>query len=235
MKSIWTLGLLAVAAGAAGADTLYHNGPVVDANGLSILQPPNSTLGLGVQVGNGNSIADDFTVGGAGWTVQSLSFYAYQTNAVSNGFTSATWSIVSGDVNSGTVVASGSTAVTDGGLEGYRVTPTTLTSTARAIYELQVDVADFNLAAGSYWLRWSLVGNPGFSGPWQPTTADGALGNLHQSVTAGPFNPWADAGSGLGHEAPFTLHGVAAVPEPGTYALMLLGLAGLGAVARRRR
>ena len=28
---------------------------------------------------------------------------------------------------------------------------------------------------------------------------------------------------------------VAAVPEPETYALMLLGLAGMGAVARRRR
>lgn len=233
MKTLMIMGLAALSA-SANAQLLYSNGPVVDANGLSILQPPNSTLGLGVQVSAGNSVADDFTVGASGWNVQSLSFYAYQTGATSFGFTSATWSIVSGDVNSGTVVASGSLSPTNGGLMGYRVTPTTLANTQRGIYELDIDIPDVNLAAGSYWLRWSLVGDSLFSGPWQPLTADSAVGNLHQALTGGSFAQWADTGSGLGAEAPFAIFG-SAVPEPGTYAMMGLGLLAIGGWARRRR
>lgn len=234
MKVLLVLSLTALAS-AAQAVALYNNGPVVDGSGLSILQtPPNTTLGLGVQVSAGNAVADDFMVTGAGWNVQSLSFYAYQTNATAFTFSSASWSIVSGDVNGGTVLASGTTAVTDGGLMGYRVTPTTLGSTARPIFKIDVDIPDFNLAAGSYWLRWSLTGDSLFSGPWQPLTADSAVGNLHQSLTNGPFALWADAASGLGAEAPFTIYG-APVPEPSTYALMGLGLLAVGSWARRRR
>lgn len=235
MKSLLILGLAAVTA-AAQAQVLYDNGPVVQNDGLSILQPPSSTLGLGIQVGANNFAADNFVVGGLGWDVTALSFYAYQTGATSFTFTGATWSIVAGDVNNGTVVASGTSGVTNGGLRGYRVTPTTLTNTQRPIYQIDVDVADFTLAPGGYWLRWSLAGSLA-SGPWQPLTSDGTEGDLHQATGAGGgiFNLWTDTGSGLTGEAPFTIHGVAVVPEPGTYALMLLGLAGVAGWARRRR
>lgn len=232
MKSLLILGLAAIG-GSAQAVELYNNGPVVDANGLSILVSPNTTFGLGVQVSAGNSVADDFTVGGGGWNVQSLSLYSYQTNASAFTFTSATWSIVSGDVNAGTVVASGTMAPGDGGLQGYRVTESTLGNTARPIFELELDIPDVNLAAGSYWLRWSLVGDSLFSGPWQPLTADSAVGNLQQAVGGGAFAAWVDAGSGVGAAAPFAIHG-SVVPEPGTYALMLAGLAGIAGWTRRR-
>jgi hypothetical protein len=235
MKSLWILGL-AVLTGAAQAQLLYSNGAAVDSNGLSILEnPPNTSFGLGIQIGSNNRVADDFGVTGLGWQVTGLSFFAYQTGATAFSFTSAQWSIVLGDeVNTGTVVASGTSPVTDGGLVGYRVASTALTNTQRPIFRVNVDIPDVTLAPGSYWLTWSLAGSLA-SGPWQPPTALCCEGNLHQSLAGGPFQLAFDGGSGDTLEAPFEILGVAVIPEPGTYALMLLGLAGVAGWARRRR
>lgn len=151
--------VLALVAGAANAGTLYWNGPVADANGRNILAADATTLGFGNQSANGNFVADDFNVtAGKSWNVSSLSFYGYQTNAGGFSFTSATWSIVSGaDVNTGTVVASGTTAVTNGGLAGYRVTDSTLTNKQRGIYQINADITDITLASGHYWLTWGVA------------------------------------------------------------------------------
>ena len=46
---------------------------------------------------------------------------------------------------------------------------TTLTNLDRAIFRLDVDVPDFSLAAGSYFLRWSMLGSLA-SGPWMMST-----------------------------------------------------------------
>jgi len=233
MKTLLILGLAAVT-GAAQAQVLFSNGPVVDGNGISIISPDHTTFGLGIQIGVGNAAAEDFTVGGLGWDVSSLSFFAYQTGATGFTFTSASWSIIAGDVNNGTVLASGTTGVTNGGFVGYRVSPTAQTNTQRPIFKVDVDIPDVTLAPGAYWLRWSLAGTVA-SGPWQPLTADGELGNLHQAVSTGAFNLWQDASTFNTASAPFEINGVAVVPEPGTYALMLLGLAGVAGWARRRR
>jgi hypothetical protein len=166
--------------------------------------------------------------------VQSLNLYGYQSFAASAfTFTGATWSVISGDVNSGTVVASGTAVpVTNGGLVGYRVTSTTLTNTDRAIFQVDVDVPDFNLPAGNYWLRWGLTGSLA-SGPWQPPTADGVVGNAQQALSGGAFAQVVDAGDGLGMELPFQIQG-SVVPEPATLGLMLAGLATVAGAARRR-
>ncbi len=227
----------AVSASASQAAVLYDNGPVVDGSGLSILTPPVSTLGFGAQSISNNAVADNFSIVGAGWNISSLDFYSYQTGSVGFTFTSATWSIVSGnDVNTGVVVASGTTAVTDGGLLGYRVTNTTLTNTQRPIYRLNADVADFSLGAGDYFLTWSLAGNIA-SGPWVPPV-DGSLGagNGLQATTGGSFNTLVEAGSGLSVELPFSINGAVAgaVPEPATWAMMIGGLGLVGASMRRR-
>ena len=226
----------ALGAGAAHSAELYNNGPVVDSNGKSILIAPSTTLGVGNQTSAGNSVADDFTVAaGSSWNVSSLDFFGYQTGSTGFTFQQATWAIHLGDANTGTIVASGVTNLTNGGLQGYRVTPSTLTNTQRGIYKAQADVTDFTLGAGHYWLSWSLTGSLA-SGPWQPLTSDGRAGNAMQAPSGGAFSAWSDAGSGLTGELPFAINGVAAaVPEPSSYALMLAGAAVMFGVVRRRR
>lgn len=234
MKQLITLGLLA-ALGSAQAAELYSNGPAVQGTPpLSIIRLGGSLLGAGAQSAVPNLVADDFSVAGPGWNVEGLSFFSYQSFAASVfTFTGVTWSVVADNVDTGAVVASGTTAAVNGGLAGYRVSSTTLTNTDRAIFRIDLDVADFNLAAGNYFMRWGLAGTSA-SGPWQPPTADGAIGNAAQSLAGAAFAQVLDAGDGQGVEFPFLVHG-SVVPEPGTWALMLAGGLAVAGLARRRR
>jgi PEP-CTERM motif len=236
LKKLLIAASLAAAFGSAQAVDLYSNGAAVSGTPpISVIRTGGTLFGAGAQVSANNFVADDFAVSGPGWNVQSLSFFSYQSFAGSAyTFSSVNWSVISGDVNTGSVVASGTgTPATNGGLAGYRVTSTTLTNTDRAIFQLNVDVADFNLAAGSYWLRWSMKGSLA-SGPWAPPTADGALGNGQQSIAGGAYAGVVDAGDLLGVEFPFIIAG-SVVPEPGTWALMIAGGLALVGAARRRK
>ena len=223
------------------AAVLFNNGPVVNGSGLSVLTPPETLFGLGTQTANNNRVADNFSVGGSGWNVQSLDFYSYQSFAVGFTFLQASWSIVSGaNVNTGSVVASGVTNVTNGGLVGYRVTSTTLTNTDRAIYRLATDIPDLVLAAGNYFLTWSLSGTSA-SGPWTtPVIGSLGTGNALQSIAGAAYTPALDTGAQQGLDVPFTINGdrivnQGAVPEPASWLMMMAGFGLVGAGMRRRQ
>jgi len=81
MKTLAILALM-VLAGASHADELYNNGPVVNGFGRSVLMPPATTLGFGDQTSSANSVAEDFTVTGTGWTISDIDFFGYQTGKV---------------------------------------------------------------------------------------------------------------------------------------------------------
>lgn len=234
LLNLATCSALSLCAGLAGAAELYSNGPVVGSNGKSVLNLPAATLGFNMQMAANNRVAEDFTVtSGSTWLVGSIDFFAYQNNATSFTLETVSWSIMSGNVNNGTLVASGTTALTNGGFVGYRVSSAAQNVTSKPIYRASADISDVSLAAGSYWLTWSMSGSLS-SGPWQPTTADGAIGNAMQSAGGGAYTVLADTSTETGVTLPFVLNGtVSAVPEPASVSLMLLGAAGL-LVARRR-
>lgn len=233
MKNWLALGLLAAAC-SAQAVQLYDNGTVLNSGNLSVLPTANTTLGYTSSSTAAISLADNFTVTGAGWLVDTLDFYAYQTNATTFSYTNVVWSIVSGsNLTTGIVVASGTTGVTSGGIVGYRVSSTTLTSTARPIYRINADIPNVTLGAGIYWLTWSLTGSASFSGPFVPPTVAGS-GDAQQNTGSG-WNVLSDGGSLATAELPFSINGtVVAVPEPMSAALMLAGIVGLWGLNRQR-
>ena len=232
------------------AGVIYDNGPLVNSAGTgiggedeSVLQTVTlglNSLGAGHQFLNGNRVADDFTVAGGDWEIESIDFYAYQTGETASTITAVNlriWdgvpaapgsNIVFGDDTTNLMTSTGNTGI-------LRVTETTTGTTNNRQIAVSNVAVGITLSPGTYWLDWQSDGS-GASGPWAPPiTINGQAitGNALQSVDAGvTYADLLDTGTGTPQQGlPFVVYGTLPpppiVPTLSFYGLLLLGLIAL--------
>ncbi len=214
------LALAAATVTSAAASTLvYENLPTSNA------LPPNTSW----HNANGPVIADDFipVVGGA---VSHLTWWGSEASSLD-------FEVVlqNNDPTLGEPALTPSGNTLTGGLKQF-VTATTSAYSIPGIFQFDAVVAPgWNIHAGTdYWLT---VAN--FNSDWQWSealagpTVGSELYNAHRSVGPGCLDggphcgPWTDLHTDFAFR-------IDAVPEPATWAMMIVGFGGVGAVMRRR-
>ncbi len=207
-------------------DILYDNGPLVTHPGggaggadVSALQTAlgMGTFGFGNQVSAGNRVADDFTVTGGGWFVNTITFFGYQTgSSTTSTFTAVNLRIWDGppnDPNSNVVFGDTTTnrMTATGWSNIYRTLDTALSATDRPIMANVTDINTF-LPPGTYWVDWQANGTLA-SGPWAPPISilgQTTTGNAMQFTTAG----WADLVDVGPQGLPFIIEGLSDCSNP---------------------
>jgi hypothetical protein len=198
---------------------------------LSSLETGETLFGVGTAETAVVRVADDFTVGAGGWNVTGFRFYLYQTGATVTSITGINWAVDSAPSLS---LAAGSISSVNwwspNGVGVYRVSAST-TDANRRIQEVIVDVPDFFLGAGTYWLSYSTAGSLA-SGPWAPPippsqSVNGL--NAQQSISNAAYTPLVNGPFGV--DLPFVIE-AQPVPEPASMAA--LGLGALALIRRRR-
>lgn len=232
----------------ASAATLFNNGPLIthpgggfggaDASRLQNSSLSLTNFGFGAADSANSRVADDFTIGGAGWQVESITVFGYQTNSgttstmdfgslrIWNGNPSAGGVIVFGDTTTNRLSSSSFTNI-------YRDSETSVGNGSRPIMANTLDVGIF-LTAGTYWVDCNLGGTLG-SGPFTPAITilgNATTGNALQ-FAAGAWGPALDNANPQG--IPFIVNGPddPGVPEPSSFLLAAAGI--IATVAARRR
>ena len=201
---------------------LYDNGPLVTHPGAGAggadVSAVQTAIGLGSwgfgnQLSAGNRIADDFTVTGGGWLVDTITFFAYQTGSSTtstiNHINLRIWdgppndpgsNVVFGDTTTNRLASTTWTNI-------YRTLDTELGFTNRPVMTVVANVNTF-LPAGTYWVDWQ-VGGTLASGPWAPAISilgQATTGNALQFTSTG----WATLVDGAFPQGfPFIIEGVA--------------------------
>ncbi|MGY6631544.1 MAG: S8 family serine peptidase [Wenzhouxiangella sp.] len=223
-----TLNFSAFTAGEGGnvrsGDELFVSGPLVTNPGAGVGGADVSavqtglgmtTFGAGVQQTAGNRMSDSFTVDG-NWTVDSMTFYVYQTGSPPNStITSVSLRIWDGAPNAGGSVIFGDDttnrllSTTFNGI--YRALDTDLTNSQRPIMEVVADLEGLQLAPGTYWVDVSFGGSLA-SGPWMPPIS--VLGQTTTgsdswqfTASSGSWVPWDDGGTLTRQGMPFLVSG----------------------------
>ncbi len=168
----------------------YDNGPLVthvgggaggaDASRLQNSSLLMSTLGFTASTAGAFRIADDFTVTAPGWTVNTITYFGYQTGSTTTStFNTARTQIWSGAPNGGGSIVFGD-LVTNRFLStawsnAYRDTETTVANNQRPIMATTATIGT-SLVPGAYWTDFQLGGTLA-SGPFiPPTTVTGSTG-----------------------------------------------------------
>lgn len=192
----------------------YDNGPLVthagggaggaDASRLQSVATTNTTLGFTASTAGAFRIADSFTVPPPGWIVNTITFFAYQTNSTTTStFNTARVQIWNGAPNGGGAVVFGDTTtnrfLSTSFSNIYRDTETTAANNQRPIMATVATIGT-TLAPGTYWVDFQLGGTLA-SGPFvPPLTVIGQANGCGGTCNAIQWNgtAWAnlnDAGS----------------------------------------
>jgi len=207
---------------------LRDNGPMVthpgacggmDASRLETTLGMN-TLGFGHQFSLGYSIADDFTIiHPLGWQIDSITFFAYQTNAPVSpspitGVYYQIWdgppddpgsSIIYGDLVTNRLLSSDSPNL-------QRDSETSPCADNRYVFA-NVAEAGLTLPPGTYWLEWTTDGSLS-SGPWAPPiTILGQTSTGNALQYTGSWAPALDSGTGMQQGMPFIIEGTMLEPS----------------------
>lgn len=203
---------------------LYDNGPLVNSPGMgtggadvSNTHDGLTTYGFGHSTVAGFVVADDFTVpAGEIWSVDSIIFFAYQTNSTTtspiNEVTVAIWD--ASPASGGTVIYGDQTMnflINSYWSNIYRTSETALTNTARPIMRNVTEMTGLVLTSGTYFVSWQTGGDAALTGPWAPpitiagVTVTGDA--LQYDPTAMVWNPVIDAGATAAQGFPFILYG----------------------------
>lgn len=269
---------LAVVAGlaasaSASAVTLFDNGPLGTGatTGSGVAAPAgfqwsevplrtaepgvsNTVAGFSVHTAGTSAfrLADNFTVGAGGWTVNTVRVFAYQTGSAAgtspfSGARLQIWngrpgdvgaSVVFGDLTTNVMAATGNTNM-------YRIfntttpPPGTAPGTTRLVRFLDLNVGGLNLAAGTYWIDWTATLATGASAFAPSITIPGQGNRPGDNGRQWNGTAWTDmidaanpgTGADLVQDLVFSIDGTV-IPTPG--AVALFGVAGLAGLRRRR-
>jgi hypothetical protein len=208
---------LAIAQPAAAGAVVYENLPT------AIAAPPN----ISWHNASGPVIADDF-IATSGGQITHLTWWGTAASSLDFEVVLQTNNVALGEPNTDNPFS--------GGLKQF-VTATSAAYSIPGIFQFDTDVAPgWNIGGGvDYWLT---VANFNNGWNWAEALAGPTVGselfNAHSSTGPG-------CGDGGPHCGPWTdIHTdfafrVTSVPEPASWAMMLLGFGGLGAVLRHRR